>query len=172
MAALLSDHLRRLRLAVPSASTDVEPIESTVPDHGSFPLSSSFLPGRLPARRHVRDVNDRIGLRVRLRPRADPLVQHIVEVVTLPRWYACQVSMRQEPHSVLPISRRTPHRLSAWAGVSWPKDDDHERNAAGVSGHGPARRTANAAAAPRTHRFAPSYARWRDRRRASASRPN
>jgi hypothetical protein len=26
------------------------------------------------------------------------------------------------------------HRRSEWAGVSWPKDDDHERDAAGGIG--------------------------------------
>jgi hypothetical protein len=47
--------------------------ESSVSDHGSFPFLKP-LPGCLFVRRHVRETDNRIGLRLGLRPGADPTV--------------------------------------------------------------------------------------------------
>lgn len=61
------------------------------------------------------------------------------------------------------------HRRSDWAGVSWPTDDAHKRDAAGVIGFALVRRTAGAPRTARTRRFARSFVPWRGRRHASAS---
>ena len=54
-------------------------------------------------RRHVRETDDRTGLRFGLRPGADPTVQH-VQIITLPRRHACQKSMRREMRSAHPFT--------------------------------------------------------------------
>ena len=61
------------------------------------------------------------------------------------------------------------HRRSEWAGVSWPMDDDRERDAADGTGSAPVRKTVDAVALARTRRFARSFAPWRGRPHASAS---
>lgn len=48
---------------------------SAVSDHGSFPVLNS-LAGCLFVRRHVREADNRIGLRLGLRPGADPTVHN------------------------------------------------------------------------------------------------
>ena len=61
------------------------------------------------------------------------------------------------------------HRRSEWAGVSWPKDDRDERDAAGGIGLARERKaTGEMATAPTPH-FVRSFVHWRDRPRASAS---
>jgi hypothetical protein len=62
------------------------------------------LPGRLFVRRHVREADDRTGLHFGLRPGADPAVHPIVGIITLPRRYACQRSMRREMRSARPFT--------------------------------------------------------------------
>ncbi len=61
------------------------------------------------------------------------------------------------------------HRRSEWAGVSWPKDDDAERDAAGGIGVALVRRTSDAAPMVRTSHFVRSFVPWRGKRHGSAS---
>jgi hypothetical protein len=105
--------------------------ESAVSDHGSF-LFLEPLPGCLFLRRHVRETDNRIGLRFGLRPGADPTV-HTQPIITLPRRLRLSEVDASGDALSAPIHReRQRHRRSEWAGVSWPKDDDHERDAAGA----------------------------------------
>ena len=99
-------------------------------------FSLDSLPGRRFARRHVREANDRNGLRFGLRPGARSVQtsdrhRHAATAVRL------SVVDASEPHSVLPIHSRTStrnrHRRSTWAGVSWPNDDGTARAAATTS---------------------------------------
>jgi hypothetical protein len=67
---------------------------------------------------HVRETDDRIGLRFGPRPGADPPVQH-VQIITLPRPHACQMSMRREPHPVRPFSVRKNDHIDAQNGHAY-----------------------------------------------------
>ena len=165
------NHLRRLRVAAPSTSPGVEHVRIAGLRPRFVPqFSIHFL---VVCSCDVTSANPMIepdcvsaSGQAQIRP-----CNH-VEVVTLPRRYACQSSMRQEPHSVRPFTAERDanrHRRSEWAGVSWPKDDDNERDAA-------ARHRTHARAndkerdrRQRTSRFARSFVRWRGRRHASAS---
>ena len=128
------------------------------------------LQGCLFVQPHVRETDDRTGLRLGLRPGADPLMQSTSESSRChgdtPVRSRCVGSRTQCAH-FSPGDRR--HRRSEWAGVSWPKDDDHERDAAGGTGFAPVRKTVDAVALARTRRFARSFAPWRGRPHASAS---
>jgi hypothetical protein len=73
--ALLSDHLRRLLFAAPPHRPMWSTFESAVSGHGSFP-NLNWLPGCLFVRRHVRETDSRIGLRLGPRPGANPTVHH------------------------------------------------------------------------------------------------
>ena len=64
------------------------------------------------------------------------------------------------------------HRRSEWAGVSWPKDDDHERDAADGTGLARRRGTRDTPTMPQTLHCKRSSVRWRDRPHASAERWN
>ena len=107
--------------------------ESAVSDHGSFPLLKP-LPGCLFVRRHVRETDNRIGLRFGPRPGADPTVHHTSNHHAATAVRLSEVDASGDALSA-PIHREQQrHRRSEWAGVSWPKDDDHERDAAGGIG--------------------------------------
>ena len=127
------------------------------------------LPGCLFVRRHVRETDNRIGLRFGLRPGADPTVHHTSNHHAATAVRLSEVDASGDALSA-PIHREQQrHRRSEWAGVSWPKDDDHERDAAGGIGFALVRRTADAAATAQTRRFARSFVPWRGRPHASAS---
>ena len=100
------------------------------------------LPGRLFVRRHVRETDDRIGLRFGPRPGADPTVHSHVQIITLPRRYACQKSMRREMRSVRPFTVNN-SGIDARNGQAYHgrKTTTHERDAAGGTGSALARRT-------------------------------
>ena len=127
------------------------------------------LPGCLFVRRHVRETDGRIGLRFGPRPGADPTVHHTSKSSRChggtPVRSRCVGRCAQRVHS--PEQQR--HRRSEWAGVSWPTDDAHERDAAGVIGFTLVRRTAAVPRTARTRRFARSFVPWRGRPHASAS---
>ena len=99
------------------------------------PLLNS-LPGRLFVRRHVRETDDRIGLR--FGPQARRRSDRAPHVDNRHAATAIRLSVVDASGAALsaPDSPRTNngHRRSKWAGVSWPKDDDHERDAAGDTG--------------------------------------
>ena len=74
--------------------------ESTVSDHGSFPLLKP-LPGCLLVRRHVREPTTEsdcasVSGQAQIRPGTTR------PIITLPRRYACQKSMRREMRSARP----------------------------------------------------------------------
>ena len=143
-------------------------LESAVSGHGSFPLLKPF-PGCLFARGHVRDTDNQIGLRFGPRPGADPIVHqtsnhHAATAVRLSEVDASGDALSAPIHC-----EQQRHRRSEWVGVSWPTEDAHERDAAGVIGFTVVRRTAGAPRTARTRRFARSFAPWRGRPRASAS---
>lgn len=128
------------------------------------------LAGCLFVRRHVRETDDRIGLRFGPRPGADPTVHHTSKSSRChggtPVRRRCVGSRTQCVHFTAEERR---HRRSEWAGVSWPMDDDRERDAAGGTGSAPVRKTVDAVALARTRRFARSFAPWLGRPHASAS---
>ena len=64
------------------------------------------------------------------------------------------------------------HRRSEWAGVSWPKDDDHERDAAGGGALARRQGTSHKPITPPMLRSVRSFARWRARPHGSASIEN
>jgi hypothetical protein len=71
--------------------------------------------------------------RTAFRPQArapDPFILQI-DIVTLSRLHACHSSIRQEPHSVLPIHSRTRtrnrHRRSTWGGRIMAERRRHQR---------------------------------------------
>ena len=90
------------------------------------------LPGCPFVRRDVRETDNRIGLRFGLRPGADPTVHHTSKSSRChggtPVRSRCVGRCAQRAHY------KQRHRRSEWAGVSWPKEDDHERDAAGGTG--------------------------------------
>lgn len=118
-------------VAAPSTSPGVEHVsnrrfQTTV----RYPVLKR-LPGRPVVRRHVRETGNRIGLRFGLRPGADPIVHN---TSTSSRCHGgtpvrsrCVGRRAQRAHH----REQQRHRRSEWAGVSWPKDDHHERDAAG-----------------------------------------
>ena len=135
------------------------------------PLLKPLL-GRLFVRRHVRETDNRIGLRFGPRPGADPTVHrksnhHAATAVRLSEVDASGDALSAPIHH-----EQQRHRRSEWAGVSWPKDDDAERDAAGGIGVALVRRTSEAAPMVRTSRFARSFAPWQGRPHASASNWN
>jgi hypothetical protein len=64
------------------------------------------------------------------------------------------------------------HRRSEWAGVSWPKDDDHERDAAGGGALARRQGIPHRPITPQMLRSVRSFARWRARPHVSASIEN
>jgi hypothetical protein len=154
----------------PSASPDVEHVRigGLRP---RFPLLKP-LPGCPFVRRHVRGTDNRIGLRFGLRPSADPTVQ--------------QTSTSSRCHGGTPVRSRCvgrcaqrahhrepqPHRRSEWAGVSWPEDDDHERDAAGGGALARRQGMPHRPITPQMLRSVLSFARWRARPHVSASSEN
>jgi hypothetical protein len=127
-------------------------------------------PGRLFARRHVREADGRTGLRFGLRPGAAPPVHPESKSPRCRGNTPASVDASGAAPSALdPQQEAQPHRRSEWAGVSWPKDDDQERGAVGGTGLALARGTTAAAATAPTDPFARSYAPLRGRPRASAS---
>ena len=131
------------------------------------------LPGCLFVRRHVRETDNRIGLRFGLRPSADPTVHHASNhhAVTATRLSDVDAS-GAAPSAPISLRKNDEHRRSEWARVSWPKEDDHERDAAGGIGLALGRRTTGAMATAQTRRFARSFVPWRARPHASASNWN
>ncbi len=134
-------------------------------------FSNHFLV-RLLVRRHVREADDRIGLRFGLRPGADPLAytrfrnHHAATAIRLSDVDASGAAL-SAPTSTADERR---HRRSGWAGVSWPKDDDAERDAGGGNWvRARAKEIGRSADARRTSRFARSFAPWRGRLHASVS---
>ena len=82
------------------------------------------LPGCLFVRRHVRETDNRIGLRFGPRPGADPTVHHTSNHHAATAVRLSEVDASGDALSA-PIHREQQrHRRSEWAGVSWPKDDD------------------------------------------------
>jgi hypothetical protein len=143
--------------------------ESAVSGHGSFPLLEPR-PGRLFVRRHVRETDNRIGLRFGPRPGADPTVHHTSQnhhAATAVR--LSEVDASGDALSAPIHCEQQRHRRSEWAGVSWPTDDAHERDAAVVIGPALVQRTTAAASTAQTRRFARSFVPWRGRPHASAS---
>ena len=128
------------------------------------------LPGRLFVRRHVRETDNRIGLRFGPRPGADPTRAPHRPIITLPRRYACQKSMRREMRSARPFTvNNERHRRSEWAGVSWPKDDATNGTRPAALGSRSCEGQRTQAPTAQTRRFARSFAPWRGRPHASAS---
>ncbi len=141
---------------------------SAVSDPGSLPLLKP-LPGCPFVRRHVRGTDNRIGLRFGPRPGADPTVHQTSNHHAATAIRLSEVDTSGDALSA-PIHREQQrHRRSEWAGVSWPKDDDHQRDAAGGIGFALVQGTSDVASTPRTTRFARSFAPWRGRPHASAS---
>jgi hypothetical protein len=92
----------RLQFAAPSTSPAVEHVRISGLRPRFVPLLKP-LPGCPFVRRHVRETGSRIGLHLGLRPDADPIVE-LVGIITLPRRYACQKSMRREMRSARPFT--------------------------------------------------------------------
>jgi hypothetical protein len=122
-------------------------------------------------RRHVREIDNRIGLRFGPRPGADPTVHHTSNHHAATAIRLSEVDASGDALSA-PIHREQQrHRRSEWAGVSWPKDDDHERDAAG--GGALARRQGlHRPITPQMLRSVRSFARWRARSHVNASSEN
>ena len=145
--------------------------ESVVSDHGSFPSSqtTSWFSARATSRPRTRQPN-RTALRSQARRRSDR-ARHVQSSRChggTPVRSRCVGRCAQRAHH----REQQRHRRSEWAGVSWPKDDDHERNAAGGGAlvrrqgmpHGPI--------TPQTLRSVRLFARWRARPHVSASSEN
>ncbi len=148
-------------------------IRSAAPGHG-FVFVSGFTPWS--ATRTTTCPRIARSDRTAFRPQArapDPCTLQI-DIVTLSRLHACQASIRQEPHSVLPIHSRTRtrnrHRRSTWAGVSWPNDDDIGAGGGENIGRTLARARTAKSTRDVTTICAPSSEYLRVRRRASFSR--
>ena len=171
-AALLSDHLRRLQFAAPSTSPDLEHVRTGGLRPRFVPHFSNPLPGCLFVRRHVRETDHEsdcasVPGQAQIRPCTTRPNHRAATAVRL-----SEVDASGDALSA-PIHREQQrHRRSEWAGVSWPKDDDAERDAAGGIGFALVRRTAEATPTARTRRFARSFAPWRARPHAIASNCN
>jgi hypothetical protein len=112
---------------------------------------------------------NRIGLRFGHRPGADPNVHHTSNHHAATAVRLSEVDASGHALSA-PIQREQQrHRRSEWAGVSWPKEDDHERGAADSTGSALVRRKADRAATTQIRRFVGSFVPWRGRPHASAS---
>ena len=92
------------------------------------------LPRCLFVRCHVRETDNRIGLRFGPRPGADPTVHHTSNHHAATAVRLSEVDASGDALSAPIQHEQQRHRRSEWAGVSWPKDDDHERDAAGGIG--------------------------------------
>ena len=143
--------------------------ESAVSGHGSFPTSqtTSWLSVRATSRPRNRRPN-RTALRSQARRRSDRAPH--VQIITLPRRYACQKSMRREMRSARPFTVNN-SGIDARNGQAY-----HGRKTTTTNGTRPAalgsrscegQRTQRATA--QTRRFARSFAPWRGRPHASAS---
>jgi hypothetical protein len=131
----MSDHLRRLQFCSPLHIARCGARSNRRSQATVRSLLLNPLPGYLSVRRHVREIDNRIGLRFGPRPGADPTVHHTSQnhhAATAVR--LSEVDASGDALSA-PIHREQQrHRRSEWAGVSWPRDDDHERGAAGGTG--------------------------------------
>lgn len=128
------------------------------------------IPGCRFVRRHVCETDNRIGLRFGPRPGADPSVHHTSKSSRCHGGTPVRGLDASGDALSAPIHcEQQRHRRSEWAGVSWPTDDAHERDAAGVIGFTLVQRRAIAARTARTPRFARSFVPWRGRLHASAS---
>ena len=130
------------------------------------------LPGRMFVRRHVRETDNRIGLRFGPRPGADPTVHrksnhHADTAVRLSEVDASGDALSAPIHH-----EQQRHRRSEWAGVSWPKDDDHERDAAGGGALARRQGIPHRPITPQMLRSVRLFARWRARPHVSASSKN
>ena len=117
----------------PSTSTGVEHVRigGLRPRFG--PHFSNHFPC-LFVRCHVRETDNRIGLRFGTRPGADPTVHHTSNHHAATAVRLSEVDASGDALSAPIHCEQQRHRRSEWAGVSWPKDDDHERDAAGGIG--------------------------------------
>jgi hypothetical protein len=141
--------------------------ESPVSDHDSFATfqTTSWLSVVATSRPRT---DNRLGLRLGLRPGADPTVHHVQSSRChggTPVRSRCVGNCAQRAHH----REHQRHRRSEWAGVSWPKDDDHERGAANGTGLARMRGPQRAPTTPQTLHSMRSSARWRDRPPANAS---
>ena len=176
-AAEVLDDERRRYCRILFAGCDLQPpphrpvwstFESLVSGHGSFPKSPiHFL---VVCSCDVTSANPMIepdcvsaSGQAQIRP-----CNH-VEVVTLPRRYVGQSRSARSCTQCARSEQEQRSRQSKWAGVSWPRDDDHERDAAGATGLTLVRTTRHAVTPARTRRFAHSFVRWRGKRHGSAS---
>jgi hypothetical protein len=75
-----------------------------------------------------------IGLRFGPGPGADPTVHHTSNHHAATAVRLSEVDAAGDALSAPIQHEQQRHRRSEWAGVSWPKDDDHERDAAGGIG--------------------------------------
>lgn len=142
--------------------------EPAVSYHGSFPNSqlASWLSVRATSRPLNRQPN-RTALRSQARRRSDRASR-----VQSSRWHGgtpvrsrCVGRCAQRAHH----REQQRHRRSEWAGVSWPKDDDHERDAGDVTWLARKPEADDTATERQTIRCERLSARWRDRPHASAS---
>jgi hypothetical protein len=146
--------------------------ESAVSGHGSF--SNSQIASRLSVRATSRSRNrrpNRIASRPQARCRSGRRTvrrnHHAVTAVRLSEVDASGDALSAPIHC-----EQQRHRRSEWAGVSWPKDDDDERDAAGDGALARRRRTTDVPTTSQTLHFVRSSARWRARPHASASSRN
>ena len=143
-AALPSDHLRWLHLAAPSTSPDVEHVRIAGLRPRFVPQLLKPVHGRLFVRRHVRESDDRTGLRFGLRPGPDPAAQphrrnrHAAAAIRRP------VSTREEPHPVRPIQSESNISIDAQNGQAY-----HGRKTTTTNGTRPAVRGSRTAEEPR-----------------------
>ena len=168
-AALLSDHLRRLQFAAPSTSPDVEHVRIGGLRPRFVPhFSTHFLVVCSCDVTSAKPITESdcasVPGQAQIRPCTTRPNHHAATAVRLSEVDASGDALSAPIHH-----EQQRHRRSEWAGVSWPKDDDHERDAAGGIGFALVRRTSDAVATARTHRFARSFAPWRGRPHASAS---
>ena len=142
--------------------------ESAVSGHGSFLIfqTASWLSVRVTSRPRKRNPN-RTALRSQARRRSDraPHVHthHAATAVRLSEVDASGDALSAPIHC-----EQHRHRRSEWAGVSWPKDDDHEPDAADGTGLARRRGALGAPTTPQTLLSVRSSALWRGRPHVSA----
>jgi hypothetical protein len=166
----MSDHLRRLQSSAPSTSPAVEHVRIGGLRPRFFPyFSSRFLvvcPCDVTSAKPITE-SDCASVPGQAQVRSC----NIIEVITLPRPHACQMSMRREPHPVRPIRCERNDDIDAqnWQAYHGRATTIPNGDAAGGTGFAPVRKTVDAVALAQTRRFARSFAPWRDSPHASAS---
>lgn len=164
--------LRRLQLAAPSTSPDVEHVRIGGLRPRFLPHFSNHFLGVCSCDVTSAKLITQIGLRVGPRPGVAPTLHHTSKSSRChgdtPVRSRCVGRCAQRAHH----RKQQRHRRSEWAGVSWPKGDDHERDAAGGGALARRQGIPHRPITPQMLRSVRSFARWRAWPHVSASIEN